>query len=99
MPSMERIYRRTAAGLNALQSQDAGLPAEYRRILSLIETETHSELVRSSLRRYSEEQVFDWLDQLQALGFIEAEPVTSKHDLDFTGSLNLAAMFAKHKAA
>jgi len=99
MPRVERIYRRTAAGLNALQSQDSGLPAEYRRILGLIETETHSELLRTSLRRYSEKQVFDWLDELQTLGFIEAEPVTPQHDLDFTGSYDLAAMLAGHKAA
>lgn len=99
MPRVERIYRRTAAGLNALQSNDSGLPAEYRRILALIDTETHSELVRASLRRYPEKQVFDWLDELQTLGFVEAEPVSSKHDLDFTGSYDLAAMFAGHKPA
>ena len=99
MPRVERIYRRTAAGLNALHSQDSGLPAEYRRILALIETETHSELLRASLRRYPEKQVFDWLDELQTLGFIEAEAVSPKHDLDFTGSYDLAAMLAGHKAA
>ena len=37
MPRVERIYRRTAAGLNALQSNDSGLPAEYRRILQRID--------------------------------------------------------------
>jgi hypothetical protein len=98
MARIERIYRRTDAGRRASESNDASLPAEYRRILNLmIHNETHSDAVRTALRRYSDEDIFAWLADLENLGLVVSEPVTSKHDLDFTGNFSVAEIAAAHK--
>jgi hypothetical protein len=92
MAAAERIYRRTDAGRKAWESPSSGLPGPYRRILGVITGETHSEVVRGLLRCYSERQLEDWLTEMETLGFIQSLPVTSGHDLDFTGSFSLAAL-------
>jgi hypothetical protein len=97
MAKLERIYRRTDAGRRASESKDAALPAEYRRILNLLQNETHSDDVRTALRRYSDEDIFAWLAELENLGLAVSEPVTSKHDLDFTGNFSLAELAAAQK--
>lgn len=97
MARQERIYQRTDAGRRAAESSDASLPAEYRRILSLIQNGTHSDEVRAALRRYSDEDIFTWLADLENLGLAVSEPVTSKHDLDFTGNFSIAEIAAAHK--
>ena len=94
MARIERIYRRTDAGCRASASTSAALPAEYRRILNLIHEETHSDAVRTALRRYSDEDIFAWLADLENLGLAVSEPVTSKHDLDFTGNFSIAEIAA-----
>lgn len=105
MPITERIYRRTEAGLRAYESPDSGLPGHHRAILGLIEADTHSSVMTTSLlRRHPEKQIFDWLDELQKLGFVESRPVAANHDLDFTGGFSIAeiraeqAAYAGHKA-
>lgn len=75
-----RIYRLT--GRKSLG--DPAVPADYRRILSFIGTEAHSDAIRSFLRRYPDELIFDWLDELEELQLLVSEPDTSHHDLDFT---------------
>ena len=45
MATADRIYQRTEAGHKAWESGDPGVPAEQRRILGLINGETHSDLV------------------------------------------------------
>ena len=97
MARIERIYRRTDAGCRASESNDASLPAECRRILSLMQVETHSDAVRTALRRYTDEDIFAWLAELENLGLAVSEPVTSKHDLDFTGNFSLAELAAAQK--
>lgn len=99
MPRMERIYRRTHEGLRAWENQNSGLRTEYRRILALIEGDTHSDVVRTSLSRYPDKQIYDWLEELQTLGFVESESVTAERDLDFTASSTIARFLAQQKAA
>lgn len=100
MPKIEQIYRRTKEGSRAYTSQESGLPDYHRSILGLIEGDTHSDLIRKTLRRrYSEYKIFDWLDELQTLGFLESAPVADTHDLDFTGGFNIAELHAVQKAA
>ena len=43
------LYRRTEAGNAAWQRQDPGVPAEYRRLLGLIEGDTHPDHLRGRL--------------------------------------------------
>lgn len=100
MPKTDQIYRLTESGLKAYESPISGLPAHLRSILGLIESDTHSDFVRTHLRRrYSERQIFEGLDALVTLGFLESEPAPAKHDLDFTGSFQLAELVGQRKAA
>ena len=96
MPRTERIYRLTEAGLKAYESGSSGLPGHLRSILGLIETDTHSDFVRASLRRrYSEKQIFDGLDELVSVGFLESESASAKHDLDFTGNFTVDELLGR----
>ena len=95
----EQIYRRTEAGLRACESPDSGLHAQQRSILGLVESDTHSDLIRNTLRRrFGEKQVDEWLSDLVTRGFLEALPVTAEHDLDFTGSFSLTDLCAPRAA-
>lgn len=98
MARIERIYRPTETGLNAKRGEYSGLPPEYGRILSFIQSETHSDEIRAGLRRYTDEEIYEWLADLEKLGYLVSEPVTAKHDLDFTNSLDLSALIAAHNA-
>jgi hypothetical protein len=83
MAKLERIYRRTASGLKALQSEDPALPEEHRRILDLIGEEMHSDTIRSLLRRHADHAR---LAELEAKGLVACENAAAEHNLDFTGS-------------
>jgi hypothetical protein len=96
MARIERIYRPTERGLNARSGGYSGLPPEYGRILGFIQRETHSDEIRAGLRRYTDEEIFEWLADLENLGYLVSEPVSAKHNLDFTDSLNLSALVAAH---
>jgi hypothetical protein len=85
-----RLYRRTEAGKAAWQRQDARVPLEYRRVLGLIETDTHPDSLRARLARYSEAETLHLLDELVDLGLVEAVEASEHHDLDFTGNFNVA---------
>jgi hypothetical protein len=99
MARTERIYRRTEAGLRAYESPDSGLHAQQRGVLGLIDSDTHSDLIRNTLRRrFGDKQVEGWLSDLEKRGFLEAVAVTAEHDLDFTGSLSLADLRARQAA-
>lgn len=79
-----RVYRRTKAGTAAWERQDAGVPLEYRRLLGLIENDTHPDSLRLRFARYSADETMELLDELVERGLLEAvEP-----DLDFTNSFN-----------
>jgi len=100
MPKTEWIYRLTESGLKAYDSETSGLPSHLRSILALIETDTHSDVVRTHLRRrYAEKQIFAGLDALVTMGFLESEPASAKHDLDFTGNFSVDEFLGQRKAA
>ena len=88
MASIDCIYRRTVAGQSVWQS-DAPLAAPLRRILGLIEAETHAHVLRRLLRHHLESTIAEWLSQLEKLGLLETLPSHLEHDLDFTGGFNL----------
>jgi len=85
MATSDYIYRRSAAGHSALET-DTPLAAPLRRVLGLIEGETHSHVVRKLLRDHTESNVAYWLSQLEKLGLLEARASQLDHDLYFTGS-------------
>ena len=94
---MQRIFRRTEAGDRACASQDASVPADYRRILGLIATEAHADVIRGALRRHPDKLIDDWLGELEELGLVVSGPAEMGHDLDFTGSLKLPELLAEDR--
>lgn len=83
------LYRRTGAGNAAWQRQDEGVPVEYRRILGLIETDTHPDSLRTRLARYSEADMRHLLDELVHRGLLEAVAAAEHQDLDFTSEFSI----------
>ncbi|HXZ91542.1 MAG TPA: response regulator [Burkholderiales bacterium] len=82
-----RIYSRTAAGDEALASGDVAIPSDYRRILAVIETSTHTHVIRGRLRHFADELLEDWLAELEELGFISSITADVTQDLDFSSLL------------
>jgi hypothetical protein len=69
MATGERIYRRTASGLRAIQAEEPELAPEYVRILAIIGDGMHSDVVRTVLRRHADHMR---LAELEAQGLITA---------------------------
>ncbi len=84
MPPEDRIYRRTAIGDDALASGDLAVPSDYRRLLALIDGETHVDVIRGRLRQYPDGLLTDWLGELQEIGYVDSKRADSIQDLDFT---------------
>jgi len=80
---MEASYRRTTAGDEALRSVDTAIPVDYRRVLCVIEGDTHSNVIRGRLRRFRDALIDGWLKELEELGFIESVRASAAYDLDF----------------
>lgn len=98
MAFRQRIYRVTEAGSKALASPPAGLPFPCRRILGLLQGDTHFSVIRAGMGICEEKQVAEWLEQLEKLGLVKADAMGTERDLDFTGILSLAALAARHNA-
>jgi CheY-like chemotaxis protein len=80
---LDLTYRRTASGDQALRSVDTAIPVDYRRILCLINRDTHANVIRGRLRQYSDALIADWLAELVEIGFIEPADAAESYDLDF----------------
>jgi hypothetical protein len=83
MGKLERIYRRTAAGQRALESQDPELSSGHRQILALLKNEMRWDEMRKVLRRHADLQR---LGELEIQGLVAYETAAADADLDFTGS-------------
>jgi CheY-like chemotaxis protein len=95
MASQGRIYRLTASGRKAWETQNAAVPADYRRILGLIDDEAHFDVIRGFLRRYSDQLIADWLAELEELELLSSQAAAPEQDLDFTGSFRLPELIAE----
>jgi CheY-like chemotaxis protein len=98
MASAGRIYRLSTSGRRAWEKEDATVPAAFRRILGMLETETHTDVVRGYLRRYPDQLILEWLAEIEELGLIESRPDKAAHDLDFTGNFKLPQLIAEDRA-
>jgi hypothetical protein len=87
MANGDRIYRRTPAGQSAWDTREA-LPTPLRRVLSMVDADTHAHVVCKRLRSHEESTVTDWLSQLERMGLVESAASKREHDLDFTGSFD-----------
>jgi hypothetical protein len=90
--AFDRIYERTA-----LEAPAASLRAESRWLLGLIKSGTHAATIRAGMGRYSEERIAELLTELEALQLVTSKAASAEHDLDFTGSLSLAALRAAQR--
>ena len=66
-----RIYRLTAAGTSALHSARS-VPDWYRDILWLVQGDPTSSEIIARLTSHPGKQVFQWIEQLETLGFVES---------------------------
>lgn len=98
MAGLDRIYDRTEQGLKALHGTAAALRAESKWLLGLITSGTHAETIRTGMRRYTDERIAELLTELEALQLVKSVAASSAHDLDFTGSFNLAELRAAQNA-
>lgn len=70
-----KLIWRSDSGQRAWESAHSGLPAYYRRILDVCGSPTPAAKLVEKLADYSIEQICDWLDELETLGFIHASRV------------------------
>ena len=74
----ERNYRLTAAGREAWEGQDAAIPAEYRRILWMMDVQGQGGLADTLAKVYPPEMLEEWLSELEEIGLIERIPEGEK---------------------
>jgi CheY-like chemotaxis protein len=84
---MTVVYTLTSAGNDAVFAKNGheGFPVEYRRLLGLISSGGHIDVLRGRLRRFPDALIDDWLKELVDLRMIEAKPAGTLDDFTFTG--------------
>lgn len=90
-PETGRIYRLTQAGASARGKGGGGLEQHLRKVLQVIQGDTHVDVIRGFLRHYPNEKLEEWLAQLEASGLVRSTTADETHDLDFTSSFTLAS--------
>jgi CheY-like chemotaxis protein len=68
----ERKYRLTDAGRAAWEGEDTAVPADYRRLLWMMDV--HGSIADGLAGLYPSEMLEDWLSELQEVGLIELVP-------------------------
>jgi CheY-like chemotaxis protein len=79
----ERIYRLTQSGRDAWESQDAAVPADYRRLLWLMDFHGHAGLMREMMMSAPRHVLDEWLAEMEELGLIEQVPAGREEERDF----------------
>jgi len=70
----ERNYRLTDAGRAAWEGQDVAVPADYRRILWMMDFHAQGGMADSLLAMYPRAMLEEWLAELEEIGLIEPVP-------------------------
>jgi CheY-like chemotaxis protein len=78
-----RTYRPTQSGRDAWESQDSAVPAEYRRMLWLMEFHGHAGLMRQLLKSYPRHMLDEWLAEMEELGLVEQVAAGAEEERDF----------------
>jgi CheY-like chemotaxis protein len=106
MAEKERIYRLTEHGRAAWESQDLAVPADYRRMLWLMDFHGHAGVIRDLLRRYPKHVLDEWLAEMEELGLIEqtletqeSEPSFSTREADKTQAMDQSGVRQEVDAA
>ena len=79
----ERIYRLTKTGRNAWESQDTAVPADYRRLLWVMDFHGHAGLMRDLVASYPQHILDEWLGEMEELGLIEQVIAGQEAEQDF----------------
>jgi CheY-like chemotaxis protein len=79
----ERVYRLTSSGRDAWETQDAAVPADYRRLLWIMDFHGHAGLLDRLVGSYPGHILGEWLDELEQLGLIEQVPAGEERERDF----------------
>jgi CheY-like chemotaxis protein len=104
----ERIYRVTQLGRDAWESQDVAVPADYRRMLWVMDFHGHAGVVSDLVRRYPKHLLDEWLAEMEELGLIEeaqerepadTHPAFSTHDADHTLTMERARLQQESESA
>lgn len=76
-----RIYRLTTAGREAWEGEDTAVPADYRRILWMMDL--HGSAPETLERVFPAEMLEEWLSELEEIGLIELVPEGEGRQDDF----------------
>jgi CheY-like chemotaxis protein len=79
----QRSYRLTDAGREAWEGQDAAVPADYRRILWMMDFQGHEGVADGLLSLYPKEMLDEWLAEMEEIGLIETVPEGEQLESDF----------------
>src|SRR5215213_2597102 len=84
---MSLVYYLTATGNDAVFAKNGQthFPLEYRRLLGLIGSQGHIEVLRGRLRRFSDRLIAEWLRELEELKMIEGRPAEELAEITFSG--------------
>jgi CheY-like chemotaxis protein len=99
MAERECVYRLTQTGREAWERQDVAVPADYRRMLWLMDFHGHAGVIRDLLRQYPKNVLDEWLAEMEELGLIEqtlesqdSEASFSSRDADRTQAMQDTAV-------
>jgi CheY-like chemotaxis protein len=67
----QRNYRLTNAGREAWEGQDAAVPADYRRILWMMDVQGQGGVADTLSKLYPPEMLEEWLAEMEEIGLIE----------------------------
>ncbi len=79
----ETIYRLTESGRHAWESQDTAVPADYRRLLWLMDFHGHAGLLREMMKSAPRHVLDEWLGEMEELGLIEQVLAGQEGEQDF----------------
>lgn len=108
MAEKERVFRVTPAGRKAWESQDVAVPADYRRMLWMMDFHGHASVIDDLVRRFPKHMLDDWLAEMEELGLIEetqvsepedTHPSFSAQDADQTITMDLARLREESESA
>jgi CheY-like chemotaxis protein len=78
----DRKYRLTDAGRAAWEGEDTAVPADYRRLLWMMDV--HGSIADSLVSLYPREMLEEWLAEMQEVGLIEFVPEEEAQSRDFS---------------
>ena len=80
----DTIFRRTETGDRAMRGQAGQIAPELIRVLALVSSETHFDLIKKRAIRMPEADLRAALDRLITGGYLAAAVAGEEHNLDFT---------------